>query len=65
MPSSPDSGCAPFRTILMPLYCFGIVRRGDLDAAVEAVADDREVDHVGRLHAVVDDVAALARARRR
>ena len=36
-----------------------IVRRGDLRAALEAVVDDREVEHVGAEHAVVDDVGAL------
>ena len=65
MPASPLSGSASARTILMPLYCFGIVRRGDLRAAVEAVAGDGEVEHVGGHQAVVDDVGALLRARRR
>ena len=36
-----------------------VVRRGDLDAAVVAVRRDREVEHVGRNHPVVDDVGAL------
>ena len=35
------------------------MRRGDLRAAVEIVADDGEVEHVGGQHAVVDDVGAL------
>ena len=50
-----------WRTIFMPLYCFGIVRRRDLHAAVVAVARDGEVEHVGRDHAVVHDVGALRR----
>src|SRR6185503_15958873 len=36
-----------------------IVRGGDLDAAVVAVARDREVQHVGRDHPVVDNIGAL------
>ena len=35
------------------------MRRGDLHAAVVPVGGDREVEHVGRNHAVVDDVGAL------
>ncbi len=43
----------------MPLYCFGIVRRGDLRAAVVLVARHGEIHHVGRQHAVVDDIGPL------
>ena len=55
-----DSGNASCRTILMPLYSFGIVRGGDLDAAVVPVPRDGEIEHVGAHHAVVDDVGPLA-----
>ncbi len=37
-----------------------VVRRGDLRAAVVPVARHGEIHHVGRRHAVVDDVGALA-----
>ncbi len=36
-----------------------VVRRGDLGSAIVAIAGDGEVHHVGRHHAVVDDVRAL------
>ena len=36
-----------------------VVRRRDLRAAVQPVAAHREIHHVGRQHAVVDDVASL------
>ena len=44
---------------LHPVVLFRIVRGGDLDAAVVAVAGDREIQHVGRDHAVVGHVGAL------
>ena len=59
MPASPDSGNASRLTSLMPLYSLRVVRGGDLRAAVEPVAHDREVHHVGGAHPVVDDVGAL------
>ena len=37
----------------------GVVRRGDLRAAFEPLAGHREVQHVGRHHPEVHDVAAL------
>ena len=36
-----------------------VVRGGDLRAAVQRIRDDREVEHVGAEHAVVDDIGAL------
>ena len=65
MPASPLSGNASRRTIFMPLYCFGLCDAVICDAAVELVARDGEVQHVGRNHPVVDDVGALRRSRRR
>ena len=59
MPTSPLSGLASLATSLTPLYSFGLCDAGDLRAAVEPVAAHREIHHVGRHHAVVDDVAAL------
>ena len=44
---------------LAAVVLLGIVRRGDLRAAVEPVGGDGEVHHVGAGQAVVDDVAAL------
>ena len=59
MPDSPLSGNASRLTSLQPLYCFGIVRRGDLRAAVETIGGDGEVHLVGAGEPVVDDRAAL------
>ena len=44
---------------LHAVVLLGIVRRGDLRAAGMVRAGDGEVHHVGRQHAVVDDVDAL------
>ena len=59
-----DAGVAAERKRLAPHHLdavvfLGVVRRGDLRAAVVAVARDGEVHHVGAHHAVVDDVGAL------
>ena len=45
----------------MPLYCLGLCEAVISHAAVVPVARDREVQHVGRHHPVVDDVGALRR----
>ena len=59
-----DAGVAAQRERLPPdhldaVVLLRIVRRGDLRAAVVAVARDGVVEHVGAHHAVVDDVGAL------
>ncbi len=59
MPSSPLSGNASRRTIFMPLYCFGLCEAVTITPPSWPSAGDREVEHVGRDHAVVDDVGAL------
>ena len=59
MPASPLSGSASGAHHLDAVVLLRVVRRGDLRAAVELVADDREVQHVGGEHPVVDDVGAL------
>ena len=57
-PESPPTGSAPRRTIFMPVYSFGVVRRGDADAAVEPELADRVVDHLGPDEPDVEDVGA-------
>ena len=61
MPSSPLSGNASWRTIFMPLYCLGLCDAVIWTPPSWPIARDREVQHVGRNHAVVDDVGALRR----
>ena len=46
-PDSPPTGSAPRRTIFIPAYSFGIVRGGDLDAALQPELADGEVHHLG------------------
>ena len=65
-----DAGFAAERKRLLAhhlaaVVLLGIVRRGDLRAAVEAVGGHREVHLSVPAQAVVDDVAALLHARRR
>ncbi len=57
-PESPPTGSAPRRTIFIPVYCFGIVRGGDADAAVEPELADGEVDHLGADQPEVEHVGA-------
>ena len=59
IPASPLSGSASGAHHLDAVVLPGIVRRGDLRAAVEPVVDDGEVEHVGAEHPVVDHVGAL------
>jgi hypothetical protein len=59
-----DAGVAAERERLAPHHLdavvfLRVVRRGDLGAAVEAVARHRVIHHVGAHHPVVDDVGAL------
>ena len=60
-PESPPTGSAPRRTIFIPVYSFGIVRRGDADPAVEAELGDRVVEHLRPDEAELDDVGAARR----
>ncbi len=57
-PVSSEIACACARVNFMPLYCGGIMRCRDHDAAVERVLSDREIERVGRNHADVDHVGA-------
>ena len=59
MPASPLSGSASRRTILIAVVLARVVRRGDLRAAFEPLARDGEIQHVGRHHPEIHDVAAL------
>ena len=65
MPASPLSGNASRRTIFMPLYCFGLCDAVICTPPSCPSRGDREVQHVGRHHPVVDDVGALRASRRR
>ena len=57
-PVSIEIAIASSRQNLNPLYCAGIVRGRDHDAAVEAVVADGEVDRVGRDQADLRHVGA-------